>query len=384
MSLRVLLADESASIRKVFQMGLQDFGVEVKSVQNGLDVIQVAENYQPHIIFADILLQKKNGYEVSEEIHAHQQLKNVPVVLMWSSFMELDQKRFQNCGAQGELEKPFDVETMRTLIKNLVNYTHTQSLSGFLKFPESLKSEFVEEEKTLTAQRKMVQETAVPQAKTVEAPVFALDESQEPVLSLEDDVKVETEVEVSSIFNLQNEGEAFDMNELEILATPPAEHEPAIEIFGDENWEAKPLNDQTRKDAATSDDDLDGFQSMNLQVEQRLKLEDFLYRPDDGVTTPSITTHEDITAAKITNIRTENTSAPIHSQIRNVQIADSHEGYNKISPAEAEAIIRSETRNLIKKTIEAQLPKIIEQVVREELAKVLEQELAIKSANSAL
>jgi CheY-like chemotaxis protein len=66
MALRVLLADESSTIKKVMQLALQDFGVEVKAVPIGVDVVQVAKSFEPDIIFADILLAKMNGYEVSK------------------------------------------------------------------------------------------------------------------------------------------------------------------------------------------------------------------------------------------------------------------------------------------------------------------------------
>ena len=59
MALRVLLADESSTIKKVFQLALQDFAVEVRPVNIGVDVAMVAKNFKPDIIFADVMLQKK-------------------------------------------------------------------------------------------------------------------------------------------------------------------------------------------------------------------------------------------------------------------------------------------------------------------------------------
>ena len=59
MALRVLLGDESATIKKVIQLALQDYSVEVKSVHLGLDILDVSRTFQPHIIFMDVLLQKK-------------------------------------------------------------------------------------------------------------------------------------------------------------------------------------------------------------------------------------------------------------------------------------------------------------------------------------
>src|SRR6185437_16945127 len=101
MALRVLLADESSTIKKVFQLALQDFAVDVRPVNIGVDVLSVTKSFQPDIIFADVLLQKKNGYDVCSEIKAEDSLGYIPVVLMWSGFMELDEDKFQASQANG-------------------------------------------------------------------------------------------------------------------------------------------------------------------------------------------------------------------------------------------------------------------------------------------
>jgi len=152
MSLRVLLADESSSIKKVFQLGLQDYSAEIKSVHSGVDVIEVALAFRPDIIFADILLQKLSGYEVAENCSQHPELSHIPVILMWSSFMELDQTRYTSCGASGEIEKPFEVETMRDLVQQGVPKLKDQRIASFLKFPSSITQDFIEEEKQKEAE----------------------------------------------------------------------------------------------------------------------------------------------------------------------------------------------------------------------------------------
>ncbi len=135
MALRVLLADESSTIKKVFQLALQDFAVEVRPVNVGVDVLPVAQSFKPDIIFADVLLQKRSGYEVAAELKQDTTLKGVPVVLMWSGFMELDQDKFDASMANGQLEKPFDVAALRKLVTDLVPRTQSQRLSQFLDFP---------------------------------------------------------------------------------------------------------------------------------------------------------------------------------------------------------------------------------------------------------
>jgi CheY-like chemotaxis protein len=136
MALRVLLADESSTIKKVFQLALQDYAVEVKSVNLGMDVLAVAQKYKPDVIFADVLLQKQSGYDVCEEIKRDAHLTQTPVVLMWSGFMELDQDKFEASGANGRLEKPFDVKTLRQLVQTLVPKTKSQDMSQYLQFPK--------------------------------------------------------------------------------------------------------------------------------------------------------------------------------------------------------------------------------------------------------
>ncbi|CAN5658608.1 hypothetical protein BH10BDE1_BH10BDE1_27200 [soil metagenome] len=138
MALRVLLADESVTIKKVIQLALQDFAVEVKAVPVGLDVLEVSKSFQPDLVFADILLQKRSGYEVCGDLKKDPKTAAIPVVLMWSSFMELDQRQVDACGADGRLEKPFEVEALRKLVLELVPRTRSQRLAHFLEYPSSV------------------------------------------------------------------------------------------------------------------------------------------------------------------------------------------------------------------------------------------------------
>ncbi|WP_413560466.1 response regulator [Bdellovibrio sp. HCB209] len=136
MALRVLLADESSTIKKVMQLALSDFAVEVKAVPVGLDVLPVTKSFKPDIVFADVLLTKRNGYEVSQELKNDPETANIPVVLMWSGFMEIDEAKVTESKADGRLEKPFDAEHLRGLVNNLVKRTSENPVSQYLTFPE--------------------------------------------------------------------------------------------------------------------------------------------------------------------------------------------------------------------------------------------------------
>lgn len=135
MALRVLLADESTTIKKAIQMALSEYGVDVKSVPSGLDVLSVAHTFQPDIILADVLLTKKNGYQVCNELKSDPMTRNIPVVLMWSSFMQIDQQQADKVKADGVLEKPFDTEGLKQLVEKFVPKTNKFPLKGLLTHP---------------------------------------------------------------------------------------------------------------------------------------------------------------------------------------------------------------------------------------------------------
>ncbi len=136
MALRVLLADESSTIKKVMQLALSDFGVEVKAVPVGLDVLSVTKSFKPEIVFADVLLTKRSGYDVCADLKNDEETANIPVVLMWSGFMEIDEEKVQSCRADRRLEKPFDADHLRSIVTDLISKTKENPVSKFLTFPE--------------------------------------------------------------------------------------------------------------------------------------------------------------------------------------------------------------------------------------------------------
>src|SRR5438046_3092943 len=123
MSLKVLLADDSAAIKKVVQLSLKDYSVELKAVGSGKDVLDVARSFNPDIAFVDVLLPHKTGYEIVSEMKKDPQLKKTPVIMLWSSFMSFDEQKFKASGADDKLEKPFEVAGLRTLVAKFVPKT---------------------------------------------------------------------------------------------------------------------------------------------------------------------------------------------------------------------------------------------------------------------
>lgn len=169
MALRVLLADESSTIKKVVQLTLQDFDVDVRSVSVGLDVLSVAKTFQPDIVLADVLLAKRSGYEVCHDLKNDSETSGIPVVLMWSGFMEIDEQKARLCGADRRLEKPFDPTTLRNVMKELVHRTLTNPVSSYVQFPPL--PAFQEPGKSAGGQAAPQAQTAAPVAPSIPAAI---------------------------------------------------------------------------------------------------------------------------------------------------------------------------------------------------------------------
>ena len=393
MSLRVLLADRSTSIEKVFRMGLEDFGAEVKTIHNGLDVLKTTEDYQPHIIFIDILLQKKNGYEVTRELGQNKKTKHIPVVLMWSPFMELDQKEYQSCGAKAELEKPFEIEVMRQIFNSLVKNSESRNISDFLDFPEEIEPDSDREkelQKTddeadkynfFSISDQQNQEEGEKQPPVDKESLFAESlEKFKPGQQLDDKshsfFNMETEEEFEPLKTDNKKEEKYDFSFTEFSTatdsqeeeeeeekeenvksplfsfteteekTPPSRHQKT-ESSEKQNTQAsnKSMIENIKTEKTGSN------QSADLQIDQKLKLEDFLYQPDSDKTPQQ----------------------KIHTQPSPIKLTPDNQNLSSIPP---------EIRSFLEKTIRDQLPSIVEKVVREELEKIFKQEMELKKSNN--
>ena len=135
MGLKVLLADDSAAIKKVIQLSLQDYGIEIRSVGSGKEVLDVARSFNPDIAFVDVLLPHKTGYEIASEFKKDPILSKTPIVMLWSSFMSFDEGKFRSSGANDKLEKPFEVSGLRNLVNKYVTKTKKSPLNKHLEFP---------------------------------------------------------------------------------------------------------------------------------------------------------------------------------------------------------------------------------------------------------
>ena len=112
---KILLAEDSATIQKVFELAFEKTGFSVISVDNGDEAVRMAAEIAPDLVVVDVTLPGNDGFEVAAEIHGGEHTKDVPVLILSGTLVPLDEEKVEACGAKGVLFKPF--ETMELLEK---------------------------------------------------------------------------------------------------------------------------------------------------------------------------------------------------------------------------------------------------------------------------
>jgi CheY-like chemotaxis protein len=116
---KLLLAEDSLTIRKVFELALSRSDIAITAVDNGEDAVHLAVEISPDLVVADLTLPGKNGFAVAAELRAMEKTEKIPVILLSGTLVPLDEARFKASGARGVLFKPFE---SRELVENIERF----------------------------------------------------------------------------------------------------------------------------------------------------------------------------------------------------------------------------------------------------------------------
>src|ERR1700753_1965318 len=106
-AVRVLVIDDSNTIRRSAEIFLRQGGHEVVLAEDGFDALAKVNDHKPHLIFCDILMPRLDGYQTCAIIKRNSTVSNVPVVMLSSKDGVFDKARGRMVGSQDYLTKPF-------------------------------------------------------------------------------------------------------------------------------------------------------------------------------------------------------------------------------------------------------------------------------------
>ena len=110
--LRVMVIDDSKTIRRTAETLLAKEGCSVVTAVDGFEALAMISDQQPHIIFVDIMMPRLDGYQTCALIKNNQQFKNTPVIMLSSKDGLFDKARGRMVGSEEYLTKPFTKEQL--------------------------------------------------------------------------------------------------------------------------------------------------------------------------------------------------------------------------------------------------------------------------------
>jgi twitching motility two-component system response regulator PilG len=125
-TIKVLVIDDSNTIRRSAEMFLRQAGYEVILAEDGFDALAKISDHQPNVIFVDIRMPRLDGYQTCALIKQNAMLRSTPVIMLSSKDGVFDRARGRLAGSDRYLTKPF---TKEGLLEAVHQYTKPLSVT---------------------------------------------------------------------------------------------------------------------------------------------------------------------------------------------------------------------------------------------------------------
>lgn len=117
---KVMVIDDSKTIRRTAETLLKKVGCEVITATDGFDALAKIADTKPSIIFVDIMMPRLDGYQTCALIKNNSEFKSTPVVMLSSKDGIFDKAKGRIVGSDRYLTKPFSKEELLGTIRALV------------------------------------------------------------------------------------------------------------------------------------------------------------------------------------------------------------------------------------------------------------------------
>lgn len=118
--LTALVVDDSLSARRAATKLMQDAGFKVRTAIDGLDAVNILQNFVPSVMLVDMEMPRMNGVELTTHVRGSERTKNVPVIMITSRSTEKHRKMGKDAGVDVYLTKPFSDDALVEHVERLL------------------------------------------------------------------------------------------------------------------------------------------------------------------------------------------------------------------------------------------------------------------------
>ncbi len=105
---RILIAEDSATDLEYIKSALKETGHELIVAMDGEEAERKAKTENPDLIILDVVMPKKNGYQVCRDLKKDEKFKNIPIIMVTSKSQESDKFWGKKQGADEYITKPYE------------------------------------------------------------------------------------------------------------------------------------------------------------------------------------------------------------------------------------------------------------------------------------
>ncbi|MEW6711477.1 MAG: response regulator [Candidatus Riflebacteria bacterium] len=118
---KILIADDSPSIRMMLGSVLNENGYQVEDAENGRVALEKAADFGPDLIITDLNMPEMNGITLVQNLRQNSRFKFTPILVLTTEGQEEKRQSGRAAGATGWLVKPFNPEKLIAVVKKLTN-----------------------------------------------------------------------------------------------------------------------------------------------------------------------------------------------------------------------------------------------------------------------
>lgn len=121
MAHKILIADDEPNIVLSLEFLMKREGYEVRVAENGDDALAQVAEFMPDLVLLDVMLPRRNGFEVCQQIRASPQSPDVKVVMLTAKGRDTEMQKGLALGANAYITKPFATKELVARVRELLD-----------------------------------------------------------------------------------------------------------------------------------------------------------------------------------------------------------------------------------------------------------------------
>ena len=117
---RILIVDDETNVVRSLTFVLSKEGYDVSSATEGEDAMSKIRESRPDLVFLDVMMPRKNGYEVCQEVKGDPGLNDTYIIMLTAKSQEADREKGLQVGANEFITKPFSPVKVVERVKELL------------------------------------------------------------------------------------------------------------------------------------------------------------------------------------------------------------------------------------------------------------------------